>query len=177
MITRKTKLFGGLSLVLFIGAAIGVFLTWQYVQNKGDELLNQTKEIADFEAREQTYRDLERLVDDTQLDRDELRAHILTEDETIDFLATIEQIAIEQGVELTTDSLQVTEEKGLFDTLSIAYTIEGSKERVETMLLLLETLPYHAFISDLSLHFSLEEDLESAAGSIKLSISLLNYDR
>lgn len=177
MITQKTKIFAVSAFLIFLGSIVGISFIGQYVQSKGEELKKQTKEIADFDARDQSYKELEKLVVSTQSDRDELDTYVLTEDETIDFLALIEQTAKKQLVELSTDSLKVTEEKGLFDTLVISYTVEGQKERVLSMLSLLETLPYHAFISNVSLQYTNEEGVEKARGRVELTVSLLNYDR
>lgn len=177
MITRKTKVFGISSLLLFIVAATGLFLMWQYIVEKGNELSHQTTEVAQFQAREQAYRELEDLVDQTQGARQELQSYILTEEKTIDFLALIEAIALEQGVELTTNSLKVVEEKGLFDTLVVSYSINGMDERVSAILRLFETLPYHVFVSNVSLQYSSIENIDMTRGNIELTASLLQYDR
>ena len=177
MITKKTKVFGLTSLVCFLVSVAGLILVWQYVVDKGNELVGQAQELAQFQAREQAYRELEGLVDQTQDSRQELQTYVLTEEKTIDFLALIEQIAIEQGIELTTNSLKVVEEEGLFDTLVVSYSIEGPDKYVSSMLLLFETLPYHAFVSSLSLQYLPEESGYKTKGNIELTASLLQYDR
>lgn len=177
MITKKTKTYSFLSLLFFIVAFSAYILLWQQVRNEGEKLLERSKEIADFNAREQTYRDLKKLVDSTKTDRDELNTYFLTEEKTIDFLSTIEKIAGEQGVDLVTDSLKVEEGTDLFDTLVISYSVEGVPERVNAILLILETLPYHASVSNVFLQSLFEEGVERTRGSIELTINLLNYDR
>jgi len=177
MTSKKTKALIIFSTLIFLGSVLGVFLLWQYLQSEGSQLVSQAKEIADFNALEQTYRDLENLVNQTQADRDELNAYVLTENETVDFLAAIEQVAVEQAVELTTNSLQVTEGKDFFDTLTISYSVDGPKNNVDALLLLLETLPYHTFISNISLNYTPTNGGSTVKGSIALTVSLLNYDR
>ena len=177
MITKKTKIFAVFSALFFLGSISTTFFVWQYAQSEGEVLLNQAKEVADFEAREKTYRTLENLIETTQQDRDELSTYVLTEEGTIDFLATVERLAVEQGVTLNTNSLRVLEGKGLFDTLVISYSLEGKKAYVDSMLLLMETLPYHSFVSDVRLEYSSVEGVRFTKGTVELTISLLNYDR
>ncbi len=84
----------------------------------------------------------------------------------------VEQLALEQGVELTTNSLKVNKGEGSFDTLLISYSVSGTQQRVETLLQLFETLPYDANISTLSLQYTDEKGFPAAAGNITLTVSL-----
>lgn len=176
MITKKTKVVGLVSVLFLVTTCVVLFGMWQYIQEKGSELVQQSKEIANYEAREQTYNELEQLIRSTKDERDGLFTYILTEDRTIDFLATIEQIAVEQGIELTTNALKVGEQDGLFDTLVISFSVDGPKERVYAMLRIFETLPYHSFISDVSFRNSSEAGVLKVKGDVELTLSLLQYD-
>jgi hypothetical protein len=177
MITKKTKLVGLGSLVFLVVACVVLFAMWRYVETKGAELLEHTKEIANHQARQQTYNELEQLIDSTKDDRDELSTYVLTEDKTIDFLATVEQIAIEQGIAMTTNALEVVEQDGLFDTLIISFSVEGPTERVYSMVHIFETLPYHAFVSGISFLHDQTSLSPATKGTIELTVSLLQYDR
>jgi len=176
MITKRTKAIGLISILFFVVTCIALFSAWKYVEIKGDKMLQQSKEIADYQAREQTYSELGQLIKSTQNDREELVSYILTEDRTVGFLATIEKIAVEQGIELVTDSLKVLEQPGLFNTLSISFSVQGSKERVYSMLHIFETLPYHAFVSGVSFRKDTETAIAEVVGTIELTVSLLTYD-
>jgi len=177
MITKKTKVYGIFSLIFFAVTAAAVVFMWYYVRTEGDELLTQAKEVADYSAREQTYRELAELVESTQVDRDELNAYVLTEEKTIDFLSAVEEIAYDQGIELTTNSLKVVEGKRIFDTLNITFAVDGMQTRVYTMLEILETLPYHSSVSRISFQNSDDSGVAMVRGTIELSVSLLHYDR
>jgi len=177
MITKKTKVVGISSALFFLAACAGMFFLGQYVQNEGEKLVKQTKEVEDFNMREQSYRELSNLIDSTQEDRSELNKYILTEEKTIDFLSTIEQIAIDQGVELTTNSLHISEETGMFDALTISFSVAGLQQQVETMLQIFETLPYHAFVSDITFQYSKTEGVKMLRGTIELTVSILQHDR
>ena len=176
MITRKTKVYGFVSVLFFIVMGAVLVSMLQYIEAKGGELVQHSKEIADYKAREQAYNELEQLIVSTKDDRDELATYILTENVTIDFLATIEEIAIEQGIELTTNSLHVEEQEGLFDTLVISFSVDGPQARVYSMLQILETLPYHAFVSGVSFTNDQEAVGTVVQGTIELAVSLLDYD-
>jgi len=177
MITKKTKIVGGLSLILLVGAIAGVLLAWQYVHTKGEELVHETTVVANFNARDQRYTELAQLIDATRADRDILTSYLLSEKDTIEFLSSIERVAVEQGVDLVTNSLQVVPGTGLFDTLVISFALEGQKSHVYTMLRVLETLPYHGYVTKLSFHESEKNGATITTGTVELTVSLIQYDR
>jgi hypothetical protein len=177
MITKKTKIFVASSILGFCIVLVGLFFILKYIYTQGEEVLHQAEEVANYAAREQSYRDLSQLVEETKGDRDTLLGHILTEDNTIEFLSTIEQIALEQGIELTTNTLKVIQGEGLFDTLAISFEVEGAKPRVYAVLQILETLPQHALVSKISLQTPVDAQAETVRGTIELTASLLQYDR
>lgn len=177
MITRKAKVVGVLASVLFLGSSTVLVFIWGYVQTKGIALSEQSVEVANFNAREQKYRELEQLISATALEREELISFLLTEEKTIDFLSSVEEIALEQNVELTTDSLRVIEDKGLFDSLQISFALKGEKDRVYALLSIFETLPYHGSVSKIAFNNKEQEGVDWIDGTVELTVSLLKYDR
>jgi len=177
MITKKTKLFASLSLLFLLASSVSVFFILQYIQTQGEELVTQAKEVTEYEEREQSYRDLSQLIEETKQQREELNTHILTEEKTIDFLSNIEKLAVNQGVELVTNSLKVSEDTKFFETLTIAFSVKGMENRVYALLELLETLPYHSFVSKISLQNRDTTNVSMINGDIELTVSLLQYDR
>ena len=175
MITNKAKKNITLSFVLFVFALGSVLAAWTYVISTGENLLQKTKEVADYNVRTQTYATLSQLVEQTKQERKELASYVLTEKKIIDFLTEIEKVAVEQGVELTTNSVQKNVQEGLFDEAVISFLIEGTDEYVKNMLHIFETLPYHGYVSKLSLVKN--EDDRTVDANIDLTVSLLNYDR
>lgn len=177
MITHKSKIVGVLAVVLFMGTGSVLMYVWGYVQTKGVTLSEQSIEVANFNAREQKYRELEALIDATASEREELISYLLTEEKTIDFLSSIEEIASEQNVELTTDSLRVVEAAGLFDSLQISFAVEGERGRVYALLGIFETLPYHGAVSKIAFNNKEEAGVATVTGTVELTVSLLKYDR
>jgi hypothetical protein len=78
---------------------------------------------------------------------------------------------------MTTNSLEVVEQEGLFNTLVISFSVEGATERVDTMVHIFETLPYHAFVSDILFSYDQKPVNPTTEGTIELTVSLLQYDR
>jgi hypothetical protein len=174
MITKKTKIVSGVSLVFFISVSVALVSILQFLQTKGDELVAQTQELANYTARESSYRELESLIQKTEEERRQLETRVLTEEKTIDFLTEIETLAIKQNVDLTTNTLQVVPQEGLFDELVIMFTVDGQEDDVYKLVRLFESLPYHAYISSLSLQHTFDEnDISMGKGSIELTVSLL----
>lgn len=176
MITKKTKTYGVLSLLFFVVVITAVIFSWQYVILRGDELVHEVKVVADSDAQEQVNREVSLLGASTQDERMALTTYLLTEEETITFLGTIEQTALEQGVVLATESLKVTKGTDVFDTLVISFSVEGLKANVYNMLHLLETLPYHAYVTKTSFSNTTTNGVVSVKGPIELTISLLRHD-
>ncbi|GEM_PF-822232 len=178
MIIKKTKVIGLISIVLFSVTCAGVVFAWDYIHTEGEKLEAEITAVANFLAREETYEDVTSLVTDTSDERQELLAYVLTEEKTIDFLAEVEQIAIDQGIALTTDTLQVTPGTGLFDTLTVSFSVEGPEVYVIRMLQILETLPYYSSVVRVVLNTESElNGVPIVAGTITLEVNLLQYDR
>jgi len=176
MVTKKTKIFLGISIIFFLLSVGGVYMIWNNIQNKGVDLAQKANALANFEAQNQSYRELEKLVEETGSERDKLQQYLLTEDKTIDFLSMIEELATTQSVKLSTDALKVQNIDGPFDSLLISYRVEGMKTRVDVLLKLLETLPYQSVVSGISLQYTSKEGADITTGTFTLAVTLVNYD-
>ena len=93
-----------------------------------------------------------RLANNLEQNRDlvaELDSYIIQDErDTITFLSLLDELAVTTGVSLETDSLTVKD--GAipdYDELQVSVTIDGPRAAVETMLDLLETMPYHVFLT------------------------------
>jgi len=177
MVTQKTKAIAFGSVVLLVLSIAALVFTWGYVNAKGEGLVERATAVANANAREQIYAELTQLVDSTKSDREELSTYILTEEKTIYFLSSIESMAADQQVDLTTNSLNVVEGRGKFDTLVISFSVSGYEEHIYSLLKMFETIPYHGEVSKLSLETLNTDAGKQLAGTIELSVSLLNHDR
>ena len=173
MITKKTKIIFVVSIICFLVSVGGVYMLWSTIKNQGEALAQKANELALFEAQNKSYRDLEQLVNDTQSQRTQLQEYLLTEDQTIDFLSKIENLADSLAIDLSTDALKVQDTEGPFDTLLISYRIEGMKTRVDTLIQMLETLPYQAGLSNLSFQYDFKDGVSVTTGTFTLAITLV----
>ena len=175
--TSKTKGVFIFSLLFFMGSFVMLGWVWYEVNEAAASLFEQAKVIADKSAREQKFKEFSVLVEETGVERDALMFHVLTGDQTISFLSDIERIAKQQGVELTTNSLTVSETGGDFDALAITFSVSGREVVIDRMIRIFETLPYHGNITRLQLSRGEDENgFSIMAGTIKLTVSLSNYD-
>lgn len=152
MITARAKKIVVVAAVCGIASVTGFAGALYYVSGQGVVLRERAQAVADHAIQQQTYEALASLLESTKTERDELNQYILTEDETIDFLAEIEGMAAAEGVLITTDALTVIEVKDTdFNTLKINLSLAGQPSAMLTVLQILETLPYMSYVNKLSL--------------------------
>lgn len=165
--THKTKIIFVIALLFLLGAGTAFVLVSLEVERVGTTLESRVKVIADQLAKEQKFTELTELVVSTEAERGELNKYILSEADTISFLAEVERIGAEHGVELNTNSLNATEKEGEPNTLTVSFTIVGEEPLVFRMLTILESLPYESQVQQIS--YKLDEE---ARMDINLSLTL-----
>lgn len=170
--SHKAKIVFILSLIYLISTSVTLGWLAVEVRRVGAELNEYVTVIANKAAQKQAFSKLEELVDETEAERSQLRKYILSEEETISFLAEIEQIGIEQGVQLTTNSLQVLEDAKGNDSLSVNFGIQGREELVFKVMQILETVPYHSELRSVSFTRDIESD--TVTMNVVLILTLLS---
>ena len=148
---HKTKIVFILSLIYLAGAGAAFSFMTLEVDRVGSILEGRVLVIANRYAQEKKFVELNELVLATESERDFLTDYILSESDTISFLAEIERIGSEQGVALSTNSLKATENLNAPNELEVIFSIVGSKDLVFRMLTILESLPYENEVSYLTL--------------------------
>src|SRR5690606_5770932 len=78
-------------------------------------------------------------------------SRILEEEEVINFLALVETLGKEQGVELTTSALTVQPLDNVFEYLVMNVQIKGGYESVTHLIALFENLPYQSTLGKLQI--------------------------
>lgn len=147
MVIKRTKIIGVVSAVSFFGSLALLIGFIVLLRTSEAELAERKIQIAEMQNNEQALSSLVRLVEETTTERGEIVSRILHEEDVIDFLALIEELGREQGVELNTTSLNVASVDNLYDELQISVSVTGSRASVIHMLKLFETLPYQSYIS------------------------------
>jgi len=148
---HKTKVIFITALIFLAGA--GVVFGWVLyeVRGLGQQLLAQVQVIANKNVKEKKYVELTKLVEATAAERAALARHVLSEADTVAFLAEIEAVGKRQGVDLSTISLAVEEMKDGPDILTAQFKIAGPEATVIRMLSIFETLPYESTLTRVNL--------------------------
>lgn len=150
MLTPRAKRIVVVASVCGIISVASFAAAFVYVAKQGATLRERAQAVANHAVQQQTYQALAALVTSTKDDREELYRYLVTEAETIDFLAEIEGLAATKGVTITTDTLTVEEGKD-FNTLKINLTLAGEERPIHDVIQILETLPYMSYINRLKL--------------------------
>lgn len=149
--TRKTLIVGIFSIVYAVFALGILGFTFYQIVGEGKALTERIEAIGSKNAQTKMYADLAALVKSTTVERLNLSNYVLTEEGTSAFLTNVEALGTSQGVTLTTNSLKVDTKAGSFDELAIEFEISGTESAVKNMIVLLEKLPYHSSLTDLTL--------------------------
>lgn len=146
----KLLLFSTITLVLSAGAA-GYALYQQ--DSQGRQLRSAMEGLESWVHLNRARVNLDSEANANASDRERLRALVLDDqNDTITFLAHIDQLGQEVGVRVGTHDLKSdrTSEAG-FDEIVTTLSLGGRTEAVERMVALLEVLPYRSRIERLTL--------------------------
>ena len=171
--TKTTHIVAVLSLLFAVVCSATMVWVLYTITTSGALLQEHVTVISNHDAKEKAFSALSDLIKNTENERSLLKTFILTEEQTSTFLTDLEKIAQAQGVVLTTNSLDVTRQSGLFDILTIKFAIEGQDSNVQRMSTILETLPYHSQV--VALTFS-KTDGAITKGTIDLKVTLRKYE-
>lgn len=147
-------------------------ITWQ-INKIGGELTENTKLIKRQQELTEEYARLSGELTNTSAQRDSLNGLVLSraDDEVVSFLSYLDTLADEMGVELQTDSLNVVEDQANhFNLLEMRVILNGSENRVINMIKLLENLPYHSYLSNIT--FVRPDNDTAAQASFTLSVTV-----
>lgn len=164
------KIHTAFTALLFLGGAVAVFVLVSHMETReGEALRERLQLIADEQVFEQQFNTLVSTVRDTEEERATLAGFILEDErDTIELLSTLDTIAKEQSVELTTRELRENEVEGSFNTLLLGYEINGQEAAVIRMSEILETLPYHGHVTS----FMVERTIDEATGNVTMTAKL-----
>ena len=150
--THKAKIILIFAVVYMLVSVAAFSLVTFEVDRVGGKLEERVTVVANRYAEEKKFSELNQLIEDTANDRDELGLYILSEKDTISFLAEVEKIGVEQGVVLETNSLNKIENKDKVDELEVSFSVAGDESLVMRMLDILESLPYESRLTSMVLN-------------------------
>ncbi len=151
MITKHTLIVMLLSLG-FCLVVIGLFAGfYYYIDSKQKQLTENTRHVAELRANSNELATLMNVVTQSAAEREKLFTYVLTEEDVIDFLALLETLAAEQGIEYKTENINEKKHSNQFKTLTLNISAYGAYQGVVHFIALLETLPYQSSISEINL--------------------------
>lgn len=171
-ISSKTKATFIASLLALLGALCALSVLLFMIHRADTKLLETITSEKRLDDEEGQYSALQKLAKETEVDREELSAYILSEDEVIDFLSLIEKVGIDAGVSVTTRAIAVTKDESApaYETVSIDLELEGASDKIRHVIDLYEHLPYQSRIEKISLDRAGGED-DMWRSSVLLSVT------
>lgn len=175
---KKSRTVLILAVTCFLAAA-GAFVFALYeVNQQGLRYAESKKLIGEQTAKEASYNTVQSLLVSTREDRDKIRSFFIEERDTISFISEIEKNAEVVGVSLNTNELSispsVTDANGVTAPalLLVGFDFSGTKSSVWQYLTLLENIPYHKKITDVSF---VKSDSNVWEANVKMQLTL-QYD-
>lgn len=161
MIHRKTKIIAGLSLTAcIVSLALCIGFAYLVLDHK-HTLVEELTAVAVAQSRRASFDELVAIAKNSESERTHLKSFLLEEENIIEFLALIEAVAREQGVEVKTSNLTVVP-LGAFEELTLTLSLKGSYGAILHTLRLLETIPYQSRISAVQLSQGMTEGVGDA---------------
>lgn len=158
---------------------MGVFLYALYAVNKQGVRYAESKNlIGEQTAKEASYNTVQSLLVSTSEDRKKIQSLFIEERETISFISEIEKNAGIVGVTLTTNELSiapsVTDTNGVTTPalLLVGFDFSGTQNAVWQYLTLLENIPYHKKITEVTF---VKSDNNMWKANVKMQLTL-RYD-
>ncbi|MBY0538192.1 hypothetical protein K2P47_02205 [Patescibacteria group bacterium] len=175
---KKSHTFLIVATICFLVSA-SVFLYALYEVNKqGVRYAESKKLIGEQTAKEASYNTVQSLLESTRDDRAQIKSLFIEEDDTISFISEIEKNTGIVGVALTTNELSImpstTDTNGVTSPalLLVGFDFSGSQNAVWQYLTLLENIPYHKQMTQISF---VKSDNNLWKANVKMQLTL-RYD-
>jgi len=159
--------------VLFIIVAATVFgLMVAWVHKEGKLLTEQIEVIATQQSRESSYLRMQRIAEDSVVERETLRNYFLQgEGDSVDLLNHMDQLAYQTGLSLKTQGLNiVTEDNNKW--IEATFIIAGSRENVFRFVKILESAPYVHRLTTLTMKALSSSEWEA---NVTVRVQVLEY--
>ncbi len=150
MVTKRAQKLAIIALLTGVGSMVAFAGSLYYVYIQGVSLQTRAQAVADHATQEQTYAQLTALLESSAIERRELATYILTESDTIGFLAEIESLELQGGIDITANSLTPVDGKE-YNVLLVDLSVEGSDAAVFEVVQILEQLPYMSYVDKITI--------------------------
>ncbi len=151
MIQKNTQIIAITATIFFLLSVLASWMFIREVEQKKGVYASAILLESEMNHRERSLNEITEKLEDTKTERESLKTRILKEEDFIDFLALIEALGDEQGVELTTNSLSESEINNEFDELIMRVNLVGPYDPVMHTIAIFEHMPYQSSINEMSL--------------------------
>jgi len=151
MIHTHTKIIAVIGVLFFLGCiALGGLFLWLVHEQKITYVEKKYSQI-EMTERQKSQSTLVQTLDENKESRESLFTRVLKEAEVIDYLAYIESLSRDLGIELKTSSLTVDKINDTFESLVMNVEVKSSYEGALYFMELIEQLPYQVFLDKVQL--------------------------
>lgn len=173
-----TRLFLS-ALVVFVVALGGSLGIWFSLEGRGADFAGQLQVATNVAAQEEAIQTLYAIVADTEIDRLAIESYFLDVVQIAQLLEMIEQYAAEQDLQLESVQLQQlgtnnAEADGI-SQVRIPYRVSGTHEAVLGFVELLEAIPYHGYMEQLTITRPAHDQVQAEA-RVTIVVSYRQYD-
>lgn len=164
--TSHTKKFAFLAAAVLAGAiAVAIFMVFE-VRSQGEKLNQQLAVLSEEESKQLAFQLVERLVLESESERAIIYdSFFKSESDTIDLLNQLDDLALRSGLKIE-NNLEAVVDESQQQKIKLSTSFSGPKDKVINFYKILETLPYHSSLENLSLK-------ETGAGSWQGSVTIL----
>jgi Tfp pilus assembly protein PilO len=172
---NTTQIIFVVTLVFILGSITALLGLIYLIEENSIELKERVHLISLNKAQQEERYEVERLLSETKEERENLLNFVLTEDTVIDFITNLEKLASSYGIEFNTKTISPEKTKDeMFDDLNLNFSFSGPKDDIAFLISVLETVPNHAYIKDLSVRQSEEGNTWSV--NMTLVVTILEND-
>lgn len=169
MIHTRTKIIATLGLIFFMGC---IFVSTLFLHTVlAHKKLYTEKRITQIELQQsnESMKELSQKLKETEVARTHLFTHILKDEDVINFLTLIETLGREQGITLTTSSLNIKPLDDTFEYVVMHIDVVGSYDSVIRLVTLFEKLPYVTTLDTFTIKKQDEENIWNAQFDLRVT--------
>ena len=173
-ISRTKQLFI-LATILLLAALAAYGALFVFIQNANQDISALESSIGVRGKQEMNLRSIQTIAEDTLEERTQLDSYFVSPDAVVDFIETIEQLAIPTGTSIETTAVEEHSELESAEAhsfLRMQFTVRGSWQEIFHLLALIETLPFYIEVEKANLERELVDGVERWRGAIAIETAV-----
>ncbi len=170
---QHTTIIGLLGISALTLALIGIlFFAWMRIRNNEQLVQTLQEKVANEEHQSTEFTTLTKTIKATESQNEQLAAYVITPEDVVPFLTTLEQVGVRANTAVTLTSASVEPKKDTVPAhLAVTLNATGSFENVYRTLRTFEALPYEHSISSVTFVFDdTQTKKNTATGQTNISM-------